>query len=181
MRISVKRIIFVSLLVLVGVPCLLIALLVGSIAYDGWQMGKGNYPLADRTEARIATATLVLERYAIHPFLAEYKRILTVTDATGAARRLELPIDSGGGDMMLACGGSAGGLQLLDRFGAYGVIDRGVEFDAPGVVLSQNDMRDQFERVLTDRETIPCYRYLGRFDRDSDRHYGFEAAEETGI
>lgn len=175
MRIGVKKIVLVSLLVIVGLPILFLSIVAGTIAYDGWRMSKGEYPLADTSEAKIGQFTLRLERYAIHPFLAEYKRVLTVTDADGTTRSRDLYTDTGGGGLISICETANGDLRLVDRFettivktdGRLWALTEGEQGMAKSELASEDSHRSQ----------PGCKRMLGRFDRDDARNYGFRAAE----
>jgi hypothetical protein len=175
MRISVKKIVLVSLLIIVGLPLLFVSVVAGSIAYDGWRMSKGEYPLADSSEAKIGRFVLRLDRYAIHPFLAEYKRVLTVTDASGKARSRDLFTDTGGGGLLSVCETENGDLRLVDRFettivktgGRLWAAVEGEQSMAKAELASENIRRSQ----------PGCKRMLGRFDRDDARNYGFRAAD----
>jgi hypothetical protein len=172
MKISVKKIALVSLSVIVGLPLVVVALVAGTLAYDGWRMSKGDYPLADTSEAKIGQFVLRLDRYAIHPFLAEYKRVLTVTDASGVSRSRDIYPDTGGGGLVTICETKNGDLRLVDRFETNIVRTDGRLWDSAGGYRNMA----KSERVSeTGRPAQPgCERMLGRFDKEG-ANYGFRA------
>jgi hypothetical protein len=175
MKISVKKIVLISLLIVVGLPVLFVSLVTGTLAYDGWRMSKGEYPLADSSEARIGRFVLRLDRYAIHPFLAEYKRVLAITDGDGKSWSRDLFTDTGGGGLVTVCETNNGNLRLADRFEINIVRTDGRLWE---------DHHEAAEIARADFVSEPghtsqpgCKRMLGRFDRDDARKYGFHAVE----
>lgn len=177
MKISVRKIVLGSLLVIVGLPLLLISAFIGTLAYDGWRMSKGDYPLADSSEAQIGGMTIRLDRYAVHPYLAEYKRVVAVTGRDGSSRMVELPLDTGGSDVILACATAAGGVNLTDRFGSYSVAADGIDLPISAGIPDPGDLNTLFKPAGSELP-IRCERFLGRFDRNAERNYGFLPASE---
>jgi hypothetical protein len=176
MKISVKRIALVSLLIIIGLPLLFVSIIAGTIAYDGWRMSKGEYPLAASSDAKIGQFVLRLDRYAIHPFLAEYKRVLTVIDADGKARSRDLFTDTGGGGLLTVCETETGDLRLIDRFETNIV-------KTDGSLWASTDGEQGIvgtELVLEGGQPMQpgCRRLLGRFDRDDAGDYGFRSADD---
>lgn len=138
------------------------------------RMEAGDYPLVDTSEVVIDGRTFRLECYAVHPFLAEYKRILTVRSADGAEFANELDLDSGGAGRLAFCRIAEGAVLISDRFGSYRVVESGEIrplFDATiSKILSDGSM----EPVAIPERRPACIKELGAFDRDQNGDYGFQ-------
>lgn len=171
MRLGAKRIVLVSLLAIVVIPVLMIT---GPILYDGWRISRGNYPLADRTEASVGTLSMTLERYVIHPYLAEYRRVLTVVTADGSKRVSELSTDTGGASRIDICELGDGDLRLSDRFGHYRLNRSGNLSPVQSASVSQSGPGGLVISAGISEEVPECVRKLGRFDRDAEGGYMFQ-------
>ncbi|MGF9562367.1 hypothetical protein [Neorhizobium sp. JUb45] len=160
-----------SLLSVAAIPILLIA---GSVLYDGWRISRGDYPLADRTEAKVGALSITLERYVIHPYLAEYRRVLTVVMADGSKRVSELSTDTGGASRIDVCELGDGDLRLSDRFGHYRLNLAGNIMPVKTVSVSQAGPGGLVISAGVSGEAPQCVRNLGRFDTDAERGYMFQ-------
>lgn len=138
------------------------------------RMEAGDYPLADTSEVVIDGRTFRLERYAVHPFLAEYKRILTVRNADGAEFVSELNLDSGGAGRLAFCRIAEGEILISDRFGSYRVAENGEMEPLFDATISKMLSDGSMESITVPERRPGCIKQLGAFDRDQHGDYGFQ-------
>jgi hypothetical protein len=175
MAIRWKRVALFSLLAVFAVPVGACALVVSRIVYDGWQMKRGNYPLEDTSEMTIGMFTIRYERYAVHPYLAEYKRVLTVSTPQRDPQVHELPLDVGGASRMSVCEIADGDTLFVDRFDGH-VLHPNGGFQT--LVLSRSPENEMSDLALGDPSLPNCMQMLGVFDKDSAGRFRFIPKDE---
>lgn len=173
------RAIRLALVLVVSFLVLMFILMSGVFVIGGMlemrRMQAGDYPLADTAQVTIGGRTIRLDRYAVHPFLAEYKRVLSVRDGDGGTEIVsELDLDPGGAGRLAICTAAAGEIVLSDSLGAYRIVGGGQVHPVSDVTILEI-LPDGSGKALARPEKQPaCIEDLGAFDRDADGHYGFQ-------
>ena len=171
----VVRALAIAFLAAVGLFLILFVMLIVGIVLEMRRMQAGDYPLADSSEVTIDGRKVRLERYAVHPFLAEYKRILTVVDATGAEVKTELDLDSGGAGRLALCRDAQRRIVMTDRFGSYRLADSGEAVPVSTATAIELLPNGSTRPIMQPDPKPECFDAIGAFDKDENGDYGFQA------
>ncbi|SFU99240.1 hypothetical protein SAMN02799631_03709 [Methylobacterium sp. 174MFSha1.1] len=143
------------LLVLAGLP----VLLVGWMLWSDGRVGA----FRDAANADLPGLSVTLERRFAHPFLAEYHRSLTVTQANGGEAKLDIGMDTGGLAHVRVCRSGTGSILVHDALGTTEI--------ATGTTVPSLARRPAFKET--------CPEFLGAFDVDAKRDLAFTPAVPT--
>lgn len=153
-------------------------MIAGGFAWRASTSDPDNPSLADTTVATIAGVTVKLDRYAIHPVLAEYKRIVTVTPTGGKPLVTELEPDSGGMDRLAVCETTAGRIVMADRADTYELMDDGALRKLNTSTIRQVLPDGSTVSILEPEPSPACARHLGAFEKTAGGGYGFVPAQQ---
>ena len=166
----------VAIILILCVPVTLCTAFVIWYLVDLNKFARGDGPLAEISVAQVAGLTLELERHYAHPFLAEYKRALSVTDSRGVKTRHDLGNDPGGGGRLTVCQTATGDILLTDPFYAYRLSAEG-QLQPLNTAFAAKVMPDGGMKPVIVPDTVPgCVKPLGAFDSTGDKSYGFVPA-----
>lgn len=164
----------IAFLAIAGLSLVLIVAFLVGMVLEMRRMQAGDYPLADRTEVTIDGRRIRLERYSGHPFLAEYKRILTVVDATGAEVKTELDLDPGGAGRLALCRDARRRIVMTDDFGSYRLADSGEAVPVSTATVIELLPNGSTKPIMQPEPKSECIDAIGAFDRDENGEYGFQ-------
>ncbi len=167
------RALWIVFLIATGLLVALLAAFFVGLALEMRRMKAGDYPLADSSEVTIDGRRIRLERYSVHPLLAEYKRILTVIDVSGVEARSELELDPGGGGRLALCRDAQGGIVMSDYHGSYRLTDSGEAIPLSTATVVELLPNGSTRPVMLPEQKPECVDDIGAFDRDENGEYGF--------